>query len=160
MNIKKLSHLNEYGHANMVNISPKNITQRTAVAEGKIYLEKDTINLIASNLIKKGDVISIARIAGIIGAKNTFTIIPLCHQVPLDSIEIDINIMKNNKGIEVSSTCICNGKTGVEMEALVSVSISCLTIYDMVKSVDRSAIISDIKLIEKSGGKSGHYKIK
>jgi len=160
MKTNKLSHLNKNGAANMVNISPKHSTERRALAEGKIYLEKGTVDLIKSNLLKKGDVVSIARIAGIMGAKNTSNIIPLCHQIPLDSIEIDITTMKNNGGLIVSSVCICNGKTGVEMEALVSVSIACLTIYDMVKSVDRSATISDIKLIEKSGGKSGHFKIK
>ena len=158
--MNKLTHLNEKGEANIVDISSKKPTKRSAIAEGKVSISEATLNLIISNNVKKGDVLSIARIAGIISAKKTPELIPLCHNLNLEFIKIEFEIDKKNKFIKVSSECQTTHKTGVEMEAMVSCSISCLTIYDMVKSVDKNAYIYDVKLISKSGGKSGKFQRK
>ena len=158
--MNKLTHLNEKGEANIVDISSKNSTKRSAIAEGKVFISETTLNLIISNNIKKGDVLSIARIAGIISAKKTPELIPLCHNLNLEFIKIEFEIDKKNKFIKVLSECQTTHKTGFEMEAMVPCSISCLTIYDMVKSVDKNAYINDIKLISKSGGKSGNFQRK
>ena len=158
--MNKLTHLNEKGEANIVDISSKKPTKRYATAEGKVSISEATLNLIISNKVKKGDVLSIARIAGIISAKKTPELIPLCHNLNLEFIKIEFEIDKKNKCIKVLSECQTTHKTGVEMEAMISCSISCLTIYDMVKSVDKNAYINDIKLISKSGGKSGNYQRK
>ena len=158
--MNKLTHLNEKGEANIVDISSKKPTKRSAIAEGKVSISEATLNLIISNKVKKGDVLSIARIAGIISAKKTPELIPLCHNLNLEFIKIEFEIDKKNKCIKVLSECQTTHKTGVEMEAMISCSISCLTIYDMVKSVDKNAYINDIKLISKSGGKSGNYQRK
>lgn len=158
--MNKLTHLNEKGEANIVDISSKKPTKRSAIAEGKVYISETALNLIISNNIKKGDVLSIARIAGMISAKKTPELIPLCHNLNLEFIKIEFEIDKKNKFIKVLSKCQTTHKTGVEMEAMVSCSISCLTIYDMVKSVDKNAYINDIKLIYKSGGKSGNFQRK
>ncbi|MAU86294.1 MAG: cyclic pyranopterin monophosphate synthase MoaC [Alphaproteobacteria bacterium] len=158
--MNKLTHLNEKGEANIVDISTKKPTKRSATAEGKVSVSEATLNLIISNNVKKGDVLSIARIAGIISAKKTPELIPLCHNLNLEFIKIEFEIDKKNKCIKVLSECQTTHKTGVEMEAMISCSISCLTIYDMVKSVDKNAYINDIKLISKSGGKSGNYQRK
>lgn len=158
--MNKLTHLNEKGEANIVDISSKKPTKRSAIAEGKVSISETTLNLIISNNVKKGDVLSIARIAGIISAKKTPELIPLCHNLNLEFIKIEFEIDKKNKCIKVLSECQTTHKTGVEMEAMISCSISCLTIYDMVKSVDKNAYINDIKLISKSGGKSGNYQRK
>ena len=158
--MNKLTHLNEKGEANIVDISTKKPTKRSAIAEGKVSISETTLNLIISNNVKKGDVLSIARIAGIISAKKTPELIPLCHNLNLEFIKIEFEIDKKNKCIKVLSECQTTHKTGVEMEAMISCSISCLTIYDMVKSVDKNAYINDIKLISKSGGKSGNFQRK
>ena len=158
--MNKLTHLNENGEANIVNIGNKKITQRTAIASGKVFVSLETIALIKSNAIEKGDVISVARIAGMTAAKKTPELIPLCHNLNLEYIKIDFDIDEQNRSINVISECQTTHKTGVEMEAMVSCSISCLTIYDMVKSVDKSAYINDVKLLFKSGGKSGNYQRK
>ena len=144
----EFSHLNERGEVNMVDISGKKIVHREAVASGVVYLREETIELIKNNLIKKGDVLSIARIAGIIGAKKTFELIPLCHNIPINKIDVHFDIKKDR--INIRSKAICDAKTGIEMEALTAVLIACLTIYDMCKAVDKSMIISDIKLEEKT----------
>ncbi|MBH20748.1 MAG: cyclic pyranopterin monophosphate synthase MoaC [Rhodobiaceae bacterium] len=158
--MNKLTHLNEKGEANIVDISSKKPTKRSAIAEGKVSISEATLNLIISNNVKKGDVLSIARIAGIISAKKTPELIPLCHNLNLEFIKIEFEIDKKNKFIKVFSECQTTNKTGVEMEAMISCSISCLTIYDMVKSADKNAYINDIKLISKSGGKSGNFQRK
>ena len=158
--MNKLTHLNEKGEANIVDISSKKPTKRSAIAEGKVSISETTLNLIISNNVKKGYLLSIARIAGIISAKKTPEIIPLCHNLNLEFIKIEFEIDKKNKFIKVMSECQTTHKTGVEMEAMISCSISCLTIYDMVKSVDKNAYINDIKLISKSGGKSGNFQRK
>lgn len=156
--MKKLTHINQKGDAQLVDITDKAITHRKAVAEGSIQLNKETLKLIQDNLIKKGDVLNTARIAGIQAAKKTWELIPLCHTINLSKIDIDFNIDKKNNIITCQSSCECFAQTGLEMEALSAVSIALLTIYDMVKAVDRTMVISNIHLVEKSGGRSGLYK--
>ena len=156
--MKKLTHINQKGDAQLVDITDKAITHRKAVAEGSIQLNKETLKLIQENLIKKGDVLNTARIAGIQAAKKTWELIPLCHTINLSKIDIDFNINKKNNIITCQSSCECFAQTGLEMEALSAVSIALLTIYDMVKAVDRTMVISNIHLVEKSGGRSGLYK--
>ena len=142
------SHLNEKGEANMVDVGSKPDQERVAKASGKIFLQGKTLELIKNNSIEKGDIFSVARIAGIQAAKNTFSLIPLCHQLQLTKIAVDFSI--ENDGISVFSLVKCTGKTGVEMEALTTVNIALLTIYDMCKAVDKSMIMSGIKLLEKT----------
>lgn len=156
--MKKLSHINNKGEANMVDIQDKKSSKRVAIAEGSITLSKKALNQINDDKVSKGNVINTARIAGIMGAKKTSDLIPLCHPIPIEAIKIDFSI--NEKDINVLATVSTTNKTGVEMEALVAVNIACLTIYDMVKSVDKNAKINSIKLIRKSGGKSGDWKRK
>ena len=147
---KKLTHINSSGKANMIEISNKKNIARTAKARGKIYLSKETLKLINENNIKKGDVLSVARVAGIIGAKQTSNLIPLCHNINIEKVSLDF-IMEED-GIVIESYCRCNYKTGIEMESLTAVSIAALAIWDMCKAVDKNMIISDIQLIEKTKG--------
>lgn len=147
---KKLSHINSSGKANMIEISNKENIARTAKARGKIYLSKETLKLINENNIKKGDVLSVARVAGIIGAKQTSNLIPLCHNINIEKVSLDFIIEED--GIVIESYCKCNYKTGIEMESLTSVCIAALAIWDMCKAVDKNMIISDIQLIEKTKG--------
>ena len=156
--MKKLTHINQKGDAQLVDITDKAITHRKAIAEGSIQLNKETLKLIQNNLIKKGDVLNTARIAGIQAAKKTWELIPLCHTINLSKIDINFNIDKMNNIITCQSSCECFAQTGLEMEALSAVSVALLTIYDMVKAVDRTMVISNIHLVEKSGGRSGLYK--
>ena len=156
--MKKLTHINQKGNAQLVDITDKAITHRKAIAEGTIQLNKDTLKLIQANLIKKGDVLNTAKIAGIQAAKKTWGLIPLCHSINLTKIDIEFKIDKKNNTIVCQSSCECFAQTGLEMEALSAVSIALLTIYDMVKAVDRTMAISNIHLVEKSGGRSGLYK--
>lgn len=148
MRDKKLTHIDNMGKANMVEISKKNIAERTAKAKGKIYLSKETLALINENNIKKGDVLSVARIAGIMGAKQTYNLIPLCHNINIEKVSLDFIIEED--GIIIESYCKCSYKTGIEMESLTAVGIAALTIWDMCKAVDKNMRISDIKLIEKT----------
>lgn len=147
---KKLSHINSSGKANMIEISNKENIARTAKARGKIYLSKETLKLINENNIKKGDVLSVARVAGIMGAKQTSNLIPLCHNINIEKVSLDFIIEED--GIVIESYCKCNYKTGIEMESLTSVCIAALAIWDMCKAVDKNMIISDIQLIEKTKG--------
>ncbi len=156
--MKKLTHINQKGDAQLVDITDKAISHRKASAEGSIQLNKDTLKLIQNNMIKKGDVLKTARIAGIQAAKKTWELIPLCHSINLTKIDIDFSINKKNSTITCQSSCECFAQTGLEMEALSAVTIALLTIYDMVKAVDRTMVISNIHLVEKSGGRSGLYK--
>jgi cyclic pyranopterin phosphate synthase len=144
----KFSHLNDKGEANMVDVGAKPIQERVAKAAGKIFLQEKTLQLIQKNAIEKGDIFSVARIAGIQAAKNTFNLIPLCHQLQLTKIAVDFEVEKD--GICTFSMVKCNGKTGVEMEALTAVNVALLTIYDMCKAVDKQMMMSDIKLVEKT----------
>ena len=152
----KLSHVDENGKANMVDVSDKEVTKRIAKASGKISVSSDVISAIKDNQVKKGDVFSTARIAGIMGAKKTSELIPLCHNLLLDNVQIEFKIKLN----EIHCECIVTleGRTGAEMEALNGVNVALLTVYDMSKAIDKTMVISDIKLVEKSGGKSGEYK--
>lgn len=156
----KLTHIDaENGNAQMVDISDKTITSRIAIAHGKLYMQPSTLVLIRENNIKKGDVLAIARIAGIMAAKNTANIIPLCHQIPLSSVKIDFEFsdIEENSMLSIIAQAKTQAATGVEMEALTAVSTAALTIYDMCKAVDKGIIISDIALNYKDGGKSGKY---
>ena len=156
--MKKLSHINDKGEANMVAINNKKESKREAVATGTVILSKKAINEIKKEKISKGNVLNTARIAGIMAAKKTSDLIPLCHPIPVEAIKIDFDIEDNN--INVLAIVSTSSKTGVEMEALMAVNIACLTIYDMIKSIDKHAKINSIKLISKSGGKSGDWKRK
>lgn len=150
------THINSQGRAKMVDVSEKEATVRTAVAAGVIYMSEKTVELIKSGGIKKGDVLSVAQVGGIMAAKRTSDIIPMCH--PLMTTGIDINFKVNSDSVEIYATVRCKGETGVEMEALTAVSAAALTIYDMCKAVQKDMVIGDIRLLEKSGGKSGDYK--
>ena len=157
---KSFTHFTKSGDAHMVDIYGKDITERMAVASGKIYMSNASIEMVRDGTHKKGDVLGIARIAGITASKKTPDLIPLCHNIELSSVNIDFEVNTPKKYIECFATVSCCGRTGVEMEALTSVQISLLTIYDMCKSVDRSMIISDIKLELKKGGASGEWERK
>src|ERR1700722_14571477 len=153
-----LTHIDTKGEARMVDVSAKAVTERTAVAEGRAVMSKATLALIVSGNAKKGDVLATARIAGIMAAKRTAELIPLCHPLALSKVTLDISPDSNLPGCLVRATVKVTGPTGVEMEALTAVSVACLTIYDMIKAVERGARIDGIHLVEKSGGKSGHYQ--
>ena len=160
MSERKLSHLDKAGAANMVDVSAKSVTERTAVAEGSVVMRRETLDLIRSGDAKKGDVIGTARIAGIMAAKKTHELIPLCHPIGLSKVTVDIEADDTLPGIRVRATTKVADRTGVEMEALTAVSVACLTIYDMAKAVDRGMVIADVRLVEKSGGKSGDWRAK
>ena len=153
-----LTHIDASGEARMVDVSAKPATERTAVAEGCVVMSKATLDLITSGNAKKGDVLATARIAGIMAAKRTSELIPLCHPLALSKVTLDISPDPRLPGCRVQSTVKVTGPTGVEMEALTAVSVACLTIYDMIKAVERGVRIEGIRLIEKSGGKSGLYR--
>lgn len=155
---KKLTHLNARGEAHMVDVSPKADSERIAIAEGFVSMQPGTLALIEQGEAKKGDVLATARIAGIMAAKKAHELIPLCHPLALTKVAVDFEPSKDPAGIRVEAMAKVTGKTGVEMEAMTAVSVACLTIYDMVKAVDRAVSFSGIRLVEKSGGKSGHYR--
>lgn len=153
----KLTHFNASGDAHMVDVGNKADTERTAVVEGFIELLPETLQLIADKGHKKGDVLSVARLAGIMAAKKTADIIPLCHPIPITHIDVIFNLLPESDEIRCEVTCKTVGKTGIEMEALVACNAALMTIYDMCKAVDRGMTINKVKLLEKSGGKSGDY---
>jgi len=157
---RKLTHLAKGGEARMVDVSAKAATERVAVAEGHVVMAPETLDLVLSGDAKKGDVFGAARIAGIMAGKKTHALIPLCHPLPLSKIAVEIEPDRKLPGLKVRATAKVTGQTGVEMEALTAVSVACLTIYDMVKAVERGMRIEGIRLIEKSGGKSGRYRAK
>ena len=156
----KLTHLGKAGEARMVDVSGKAVTARVAVAEGRVVMAAKTLDLVLSGNAKKGDVLGAARIAGIMAGKRTHELIPLCHPLAVSKIAVDIAPDHKLPGLVVRATVHVTGQTGVEMEALTAVSVACLTIYDMVKAVERGMRIEGIRLIEKSGGKSGRYRAK
>ena len=156
--MSNFNHFDQDGNAVMVDISRKEITERVAVASCDVLVREETMALILKGNIKKGDVLSVARLAGILGAKKTPDLIPLCHPLALSSAEIDLRCDKKQNIIEITSRCKINGRTGVEMEALTAVSVAALTIYDMCKAVDRGIKITNIRLLEKVGGKSGQWR--
>lgn len=153
----KLTHINEQGRGKMVDISGKEDTQRTAVAKGAVYMKPETIELVLQKGIKKGDVLSVAQVAGIMGAKKTLEIVPMCHNILISGVDIEFDVQQENKCIEITACAKTVGKTGIEMEALTAVSCAALTIYDMCKAVDRGMTIGNIRLCKKTGGKSGDY---
>ena len=152
-----LTHIDQRGEARMVDVSEKGVTERIAIAEGRVLMSKETLDIVLAGNAMKGDVLGAARLAGIMAAKRTHGLIPLCHPLPLSKVEIDINPEHSLPGFLVQSTVKVTAKTGVEMEALTAVSIACLTIYDMVKAVERGIRIEGIRLLHKSGGKSGEW---
>ncbi len=154
----KLSHIDADGRAAMVDVSDKDVTERSATARGAVVMAPDTMRLIAEGDVKKGDVLSVARLAGIMGAKKTPELIPLCHPLTLNAIEVELTLDPDRNAVDIRATCRVEGRTGVEMEALTAVAVAALTIYDMCKAVDRTMRLTDIRLVEKSGGRSGTFR--
>lgn len=157
MTKKHLSHLDSSGKASMVDVGSKEVTERSAVATGKVIMRKDTLELIKTGQMKKGDVLTVAKIAGISAAKKTSELIPLCHPLQLNLIKVDFELDDKLPGISIRAEARTSARTGVEMEALTAVSVAALTIYDMAKSAEKTLCIEDICLVEKKGGKSGDY---
>ncbi|MBI2719806.1 MAG: cyclic pyranopterin monophosphate synthase MoaC [Rhizobiales bacterium] len=155
--MSRLSHLDATGNAQMVDVSEKDVTSRSATAKARVLMQRETLHTILEGTAKKGDVLATARIAGIMAAKRTHELIPLCHPLMISKVSVAFTPDEAVSAIEVTATVKVEGKTGVEMEALTACSVACLTLYDMVKAVDRGMRITDLRLIEKSGGKSGHY---
>jgi cyclic pyranopterin monophosphate synthase len=155
---KKLTHLSGRGEARMVDVSAKPATERVAIAEGRVVMRKETLDIVRRGDAKKGDVLGAARIAGIQAAKRTHELIPLCHPLAISQVEVEITPDTKLPGVIVKARVKVAGKTGVEMEALTAVSVACLTVYDMVKAMERGMRIEGIRLVEKSGGRSGHYR--
>jgi cyclic pyranopterin monophosphate synthase len=156
--MSRLTHLDANGAASMVDVATKAVTERVAIAEGFVRMERATLDLIKAGAAKKGDVIGVARIAGIMAAKRTHELIPLCHPLLLTKVSVDLSFDETLPGIRVEALAKVSGQTGVEMEALTAVSVACLTVYDMAKAVDRAMVIENIRLLQKSGGKSGDYR--
>ena len=152
------THFDEQGKARMVDVSGKEATERVATARGRFRLRPETLALIEQGQVAKGDVLSVARLAGIMGAKRTPDLIPLCHPLALSAVSVDLTLDRAASAIEISATCRLVGRTGVEMEALTAVAVAALTVYDMCKSVDRGMVLADIRLVHKSGGKSGSWE--
>ena len=158
MTDNKLTHFDDQGRVNMVDVSSKTITERVAIAGGQIKMKPETLAIVKSGTAKKGDVITVAEIAGVMATKQTANLIPLCHPLPITGAKIEIEPDDVLPGLYVTARIKTTGQTGIEMEALTAVSVTCLTIYDMLKAVDKAMQITDIELLEKTGGKSGTYK--
>jgi cyclic pyranopterin phosphate synthase len=156
--MSKLTHFNQAGEAHMVDIADKASTERRAIAAGRIVMQAETLDLIRQGKHRKGDVLGVARIAGIMATKRTADLVPMCHPLALTHVAVEFDVDADANAIDCTVTAETTGQTGVEMEALTGVQVSLLTIYDMCKAVDRGMVISDIRLLEKSGGKSGHWK--
>jgi cyclic pyranopterin phosphate synthase len=157
---KTLTHLDSRGEAHMVDVASKPATERIAIAEGRVVMQPATLAIVRKGNAKKGDVLGTARIAGILAAKRTHELIPLCHPLPISQVEVDLKADPKLPGVIVTARVKVTGQTGVEMEALTAVSVACLTVYDMVKAVERGMRIEGIRLLEKRGGKSGPYRVK
>lgn len=155
--MSEFTHFNEQGRAKMVDVGEKPISQRTAVAAGRVLVNEKTFALIQSGGMKKGDVLTVAQIAGVMGAKRTPDIIPMCHPILMDSIDLDLRLDEQKRSIEIRAAVSCDGRTGVEMEALTAVSTAALTVYDMCKAVQKDMVITDIRLVSKTGGIHGDY---
>jgi cyclic pyranopterin monophosphate synthase len=153
---KTLSHLDESGGARMVDVSDKAETKRTATATGRVRMAEETRRLIAEKALPKGDVFTVARVAGILAAKRTGELIPMCHPLPLTDVQVDLTL--DDAGVRITATASCIGRTGVEMEALTAVTVAALTVYDMAKSADKRMVIEDVHLVAKTGGKSGEFR--
>jgi cyclic pyranopterin monophosphate synthase len=156
----KLSHVDEGGRSRMVDVGAKTVTERTAIAEGEVHMLGQTLALIRDNALEKGDALVVAQVAGIQAAKRTAELIPFCHPLPLDYLAVDFELDEGLPGVRIRATARSTGKTGVEMEALTAVSVAALTIYDMAKSAEKSMRIQNVRLVQKSGGKSGDYSEK
>lgn len=154
----KLTHFDETGQAHMVDVSDKEVTDRTAIAEGVVIMEPSTLALVKDGTAKKGDVLGIARLAGIMGAKKTSDLIPLCHPLPVTKVSLDLSTDDTLPGVRITATVKTSGQTGVEMEALTAVSTAALTVYDMLKAAEKGMRIEGIRLLSKTGGKSGTYE--
>lgn len=154
----RLTHFDAEGNARMVDVSDKAETERVAVAKGAVIMAPETLALIRAGNVKKGDVLSVAQLAGIMGAKRTPDLIPLCHPLALSSVKVELSIDEARSAVAIEATCKLKGRTGVEMEALTAVSVAALTVYDMVKAVDKAMRITEIRLTHKSGGKSGTFE--
>ena len=154
----EFTHFDAQGNAVMVDVSEKDITERTATAKGSVSMRPQTMAMIVDYNVKKGDVLSVAQLAGIMGAKRTPDLIPLCHPLALTSVKVDLSCAPDRNCVDITATCKLKGRTGVEMEALTAVAVSALTVYDMCKAVDREMRIGDIRLVEKAGGRSGTFK--
>ncbi len=154
----ELTHFDAKGDAHMVDVSDKAVTDRLAVAEGFVRMSPETLALITEGRAKKGDVLSVARLAGIMGAKKTPDLIPLCHPLSITKVTLDLTADPDRPGVRVEATVKTSGQTGVEMEALTAVSVACLTVYDMVKAAEKGMVIEDVRLVLKEGGKSGRYE--
>ncbi|WP_354625715.1 cyclic pyranopterin monophosphate synthase MoaC [Psychromonas sp. MME2] len=157
--VNQFTHINQDGKANMVDVSDKEVTTRQAIAQAYVQMSEQTLALIINGAHHKGDVFATARIAGIMAAKRTADLIPLCHPLALTKVEVELTAESAHNRVKIQALCKLKGKTGVEMEALTAASVAALTIYDMCKAVQKDIIISDIKLVEKTGGKSGHFKL-
>ena len=151
----KLSHLDESGRAQMVDVGHKPVTERVAVAKGEVHMQPETLKLIQQGVLKKGDVLSVAQLAGVMAAKRTADLIPLCHPLPLNQISVDVDADPTLPGVEITATVRTSAKTGVEMEALTAVSVAALTVYDMAKAVEKTMRIENVRVVEKRGGQSG-----
>jgi len=154
--MSELTHFDKDGRVNMVDVGDKSVTERLAIARGAVHMSAAALGQLKSGKNKKGDVLTIAELAGIMGAKKTSELIPLCHPLPLTSVKVELSI--SDSGVDVMARAKTRGQTGVEMEALTAVATACLTVYDMLKAVDKAMVITDIELTEKTGGKSGHWK--
>lgn len=152
------THFDEKGRARMVDVSAKEVTERTATAKGSVVMAKATLDRIMAGEMKKGDVLAVARLAGIMGAKRTAELVPLCHPLDLDSIEVELACVPERNAVDITATCKLKGRTGVEMEALTAVMAAALTVYDMCKAVDRAMRITEVRLTYKAGGKSGTFR--
>ena len=157
MTMADFTHFNNEGRAKMVNVGEKPITERTAVARGRVLVNENTFQLIKSGGLKKGDVLTVAQVAGVMGAKRVPDIIPMCHPVLMNGIDLHLSLNEERHSVEIEAAVSCDGKTGVEMEALTAVSTACLTVYDMCKAVQKDMTITDIRLISKTGGVHGDY---
>ena len=153
----EFTHFNEEGRARMVNVGQKEITCRTAAAGARVLVNRETFDLIRSGGMKKGDVLTVAQIAGVMGAKRTPDLIPMCHPIVMDGINLELSLDETRKSVEIRATVSCDGRTGVEMEALTAVSTAALTVYDMCKAVQKDMVITDIRLLSKTGGVHGDY---
>ena len=155
---RKLTHFDDSGNAHMVDVGAKDITERIAVAKATVLMQPATLKLIRDKKAAKGDVLAVAQLAGIMAAKKTPDLIPLCHPLALSSVDVKLSLDAKRNAVDIEVTCKLKGRTGVEMEALIAASVAALTVYDMCKSVDRGMVISDVRLLHKSGGKSGTYE--
>lgn len=151
----KLTHIDEHGSAHMVDVGAKPETERVAVAKGEVHLQPQTVAMIRQGLMKKGDVLTVAQIAGVMAAKKTSELIPLCHPIPINQVQVSLELDEDLPGVKITATVKTTGKTGVEMEALTAVSVAALTVYDMVKAVEKTGRIQNVRLVEKHGGRSG-----